>query len=79
MAEAVAGLVDVPAGLRTATPVTLDGTAADLVVGLADGGTASGPVAVLATPRCSPSRSPLPGLAGASPSQSEGAPVHPFR
>ena len=47
VAEAVAGLIEVPVDCDPA-PVTLTGTAADLVVGLADGGPA-GPVAVLAT------------------------------
>jgi purine-binding chemotaxis protein CheW len=47
VAEAVAGLVAVPDRLD-ATPVTLTGTAADLVAGLTDGGPA-GPVAVLRT------------------------------
>ncbi|MDA8436500.1 MAG: chemotaxis protein CheW [Actinomycetales bacterium] len=47
VAEAVAGLVDVPDRLD-ATPVTLAGDAADLVAGLADGGP-GGPVAVLRT------------------------------
>jgi purine-binding chemotaxis protein CheW len=47
VAEAVAGLVPVPEDCDP-PPVTLTGTAAELVVGLADGGPA-GPVAVLAT------------------------------
>ncbi len=47
VAEAVAGLVEVPLDCDP-PPMTLTGTAADLVVGLADGGPA-GPVAVLAT------------------------------
>jgi purine-binding chemotaxis protein CheW len=47
VAEAVAGLVEVPEDCAP-SPVTLTGTAAELVVGLADGGPA-GPVAVLAT------------------------------
>jgi purine-binding chemotaxis protein CheW len=47
VAEAVAGLVEVPDDCDPA-PVTLTGHAAELVVGLADGGPA-GPVAVLAT------------------------------
>ncbi len=47
VAEAVAGLVEVPEDCDPA-PVTLTGPAADLVIGLADGGPA-GPVAVLAT------------------------------
>jgi purine-binding chemotaxis protein CheW len=47
IAEAVAGLIEVPESCD-APPVTLTGTAADLVVGLADGGV-GGPVAVLAT------------------------------
>lgn len=48
VAEAVDGLVAVPDGCEP-PPLTLDGTAAALIVGLVDGGTGSGPVAVLAT------------------------------
>ncbi len=47
LAEAVTGLVEVPAD-REAPPMTLTGDSADLVVGLADDGP-GGPVAVLGT------------------------------
>lgn len=47
VAEAVAGLVEVPEDCP-APPMTLTGDAADLVVGLADGDS-TGPVAVLST------------------------------
>jgi purine-binding chemotaxis protein CheW len=48
VAEAVAGLVDVPDECDPA-PVTLVGAAATLIIGLADSGP-GGPVAVLSTP-----------------------------
>ncbi len=48
VAEAVAGLVAVPVSCA-APPATLTGDAAELIVGLADGGPI-GPVAVLSTP-----------------------------